>query len=109
MLRRLNKEVSECYARAESCAREAAEATTEGRREDLLRLQESWLTLALSYEFANRLEDFSKENSRRRAELYGNGKPEHRALSTPCEGQGSHSVVAEKTDGSRLGARLNPA
>jgi hypothetical protein len=61
MLRKLSKEVSECYARAEDCTRKAAEALTEERREDYLRLQQSWLNLALSYDFAERLLDFSKE------------------------------------------------
>jgi hypothetical protein len=32
------------------------------------------LNLALSYDFAERLQDFSEENSRRRAELYGDEK-----------------------------------
>jgi hypothetical protein len=61
MLRRLSKEASDCYAHAENCARKAAEATTEERRGDFLRLQQGWLNLALSYDFAERLRDFSKE------------------------------------------------
>jgi hypothetical protein len=67
MLRKLSKEVRECYARAEDCTRKAAEAIAEERREDYLRLQQSWLNLALSYDFAEglrdlRLRDFSKDS-----------------------------------------------
>jgi DNA-binding NarL/FixJ family response regulator len=72
MLRKLSKEVSDCYAHAEDCASKAAEACTQQHREALLRLKQSWLNLALSYEFAERLQDFAKENSRRRLEFYGN-------------------------------------
>jgi len=71
MLRQLSKEVSDCYAHAEVCARKAAEATADQSREDYLRVQRHWLTLARSYEFGERLRDFSKENNRRRAEFYG--------------------------------------
>jgi hypothetical protein len=69
MLRKLGGEMADCHAHAESCARKAAEATTDQERDDYLGLQQHWLTLARSYEFSERLDDFSKENTRRRAEF----------------------------------------
>lgn len=66
-------EVFHCRARAEECARKADEAFTEEMREEFLRLRQSWLNLARSYEFAERLLGFSKDNKRRRAEIYGIG------------------------------------
>jgi uncharacterized protein with PIN domain len=72
MLRKLSKEVGDCYAHAEECARKAKEAIFEELRNDYLRLQQSWLTLARSYEFAERLLDFSKENNKRRTEFHRN-------------------------------------
>jgi hypothetical protein len=70
MLRKLSEEVRSCLAHAEECERKAEVATSEKSRNDYLRLRQHWLTLANSHEFAERLLDFSKENNRRRAELY---------------------------------------
>ena len=69
MLRRLSKEISECYAHADDCARKAAEASSEELRDDFLRLQRSWLNLAHSYEFTERLTAFTRENERNRSIL----------------------------------------
>jgi hypothetical protein len=52
MLRSLSKEVRDCHAHGEDCARKAEIAFTDEHRDDLLRLQQSRLTLARSYEFA---------------------------------------------------------
>lgn len=71
MLRKLSKEVRDCYARAEECARKAKQVVNEELQKDYLRTQQSWLTVARSYEFVERLLNFSKENNRRRAEFYG--------------------------------------
>jgi hypothetical protein len=69
MLQKLSNEIADCYAHADSCARKAAEATTDHERDGYLGLQQNWLTLARSREFTERLGDFTKENSRRRAEF----------------------------------------
>jgi hypothetical protein len=69
MLRKLSNEIAECYAHAETCARKAAEATTDHERDGYLGLQQHWLTLARSREFTERLGDFTKENKRRLAEF----------------------------------------
>jgi hypothetical protein len=68
MLRKLSDEIADCHAHAQTCAQKAAEAPTDQDREDYLRLQQHWLTLARSYELGERLDDFSKENARRRHE-----------------------------------------
>jgi hypothetical protein len=66
MLRKLGDEVRACYAHADDCAHRAQGAHNDGMREGFLRLQKSWLTLARSYEFAEQLLDFPKENTRNR-------------------------------------------
>lgn len=68
MLRKLSNEIADCHAQAETCARKAAKAATDRERGDYLRLQQRWLTLARSYELEGRLDDFSKDNARRRHE-----------------------------------------
>jgi len=60
MLQGLSKEIRDCYARAEACARKAEQSFSEEMRADFLRLEQSWLTLARSYEFAVRLLDFTR-------------------------------------------------
>jgi hypothetical protein len=70
MLRKLSENVAHCYRHAEECRRKAEDAFTDEMREDFLRLEQSWLNLAHSYEFAERLIDFSKDNKQRRAEFY---------------------------------------
>jgi hypothetical protein len=69
MLRKLSNEIADCYAHAETCARNAAEATTDHERDGYLGLQQHWLTLARSREFTERLGDFTTDNARRRAEF----------------------------------------
>jgi hypothetical protein len=69
MLRKVSCEIADCHAHAKNCARKAAEATTHQERDDCLDLQQRWLTLARSYEISERLNDFSKENTQRRAEF----------------------------------------
>lgn len=76
MMRKLSQDVAECYARAEDCQRKAEQAFTADTQQDFLRLQQSWLNLARSYEFAERPLAFSKENNRRRVEIYGD-EPNH--------------------------------
>jgi hypothetical protein len=69
MLRKLSSEMADCHAHAETCARRAAWASTDNERDDYLDLQQHWLTLASSYEFSERSNDFSNKNTRRRAEF----------------------------------------
>src|SRR5690242_13191939 len=69
MLRQLSSEVRDCYARAEDCALRAAETTTDKARDDFLRLEQHWLTLARSLQFVERLRLFTADNNRRRGAL----------------------------------------
>jgi len=48
----LDKAIDECRAHAAHCARKAETALEQGVRDDFLRLTQSWLQLARSYEFA---------------------------------------------------------
>jgi hypothetical protein len=69
---RLSREARDCYACAEDCRLKAAEATTDRAREDFLRLEHHWLTLARNYEFLEQLGLFTVYNNQRRRELSQN-------------------------------------
>ena len=64
MLSNLSEQIRECLQHAENCARKAATQTDSKIREDFLELEQRWLFLARSYEFAERLGDFSDEAKR---------------------------------------------
>jgi hypothetical protein len=68
MLSDLSAEIRECYRHAENCARKAAAQTDAKLKSDFLDLEQRWLFLARSYEFTNRLTDFSDETKRRAAQ-----------------------------------------
>jgi hypothetical protein len=89
MLQKLSNEIADCYAHAETCARKAAEATTDHERDGYLGLQQHWLMLARSREFTERLGDFTKENARRRAEFDRKSASHHeyRLLTLNQDGQ----------------------
>jgi hypothetical protein len=69
MLRQLSREVRDCYAHAEDCALQAAEAATDKARDNFLCLEKSWLELARSYQFLEQLGSFTAHNKQRRGEL----------------------------------------
>ena len=73
MLHSLSSQIRDCYAHAEACARKAEAAFNNEMREDFLRLEKSWLTLARSYEFAVQLADYARENNRRSDAVFGVG------------------------------------
>ena len=54
MLQNLSKETRECYRLAEECRRLAQAALTEAGKADYLDMERRWLSLAHSYEFAER-------------------------------------------------------
>ncbi|MFY9692170.1 MAG: hypothetical protein WA776_16340 [Xanthobacteraceae bacterium] len=58
----LATEIDECREHAAHCARMAMTVGAEEVREDFLRLEQSWLQLARSYEFARRMMGDSKPN-----------------------------------------------
>jgi hypothetical protein len=59
MLRKLSNEIAECYRHANDCRRKADEAKIPTAKAELLEMERRWLFLAQSYEFTERLTDFS--------------------------------------------------
>jgi hypothetical protein len=51
----LIKEIEDCQAHAAHCARQATDAACPNIRQDFLRLEQSWLQLAHSYEVAQQI------------------------------------------------------
>jgi hypothetical protein len=61
VLKNLSKQIRECLQHAENCARKADAQTDPKIIADFLDLERRWLLLARSYEFTERLGDFSGE------------------------------------------------
>src|SRR5262249_37039981 len=61
MLQNLSEEIRECLRRAEECKRLSKTATSPSAIEDYLNMEHRWLTLARSYEFAERLSRFTEQ------------------------------------------------
>jgi hypothetical protein len=64
VLNNLSEQIRECYRHAEDCARKATSQTDPQTKADFLDLERRWLLLAQSYEFTERLHDFSGETKR---------------------------------------------
>jgi len=64
MLENLSEEIRECHRHAEDCARKAAAQSCPKLKQDFLDLEQRWLYLVRSYEFTERLTDFSGETTR---------------------------------------------
>jgi hypothetical protein len=60
MLLKLSNEISECYSRAVEARACAEGATDPSIRADYLAAEQRWLSLAHSYEFAERLSRFTQ-------------------------------------------------
>ena len=60
MLQNLSKDIRECYLHAEECKRHADTAMTPAAKSDFLDMEHRWLSLAHSYEFAERLSNFTE-------------------------------------------------
>jgi hypothetical protein len=58
MLQKLTEEIAECYAHASEC-RERAKGLDPVTKEDFLGMEGRWLSLAHSYELAERLSNFT--------------------------------------------------
>jgi hypothetical protein len=59
MLQKLSEDIRECYERAEQCRRAAETAGNPSAKGDFLDMEKRWLSLARSYEFAERLSSFT--------------------------------------------------
>jgi hypothetical protein len=60
MLQNLSQEIRECFRRAEECKRLTKTALTARAINDYLEMEQRWLALARSYEFAERLSNFTE-------------------------------------------------
>jgi hypothetical protein len=67
MLQKLNEEIAECYEHAVECRRRANETSDPGSRRDFLDMEQRWLQLAHSYQFAESLSNFTKPFRKRRS------------------------------------------
>jgi hypothetical protein len=59
MLQNLSEEIRECLRRAEECGRLSKTALNPSAIKDYLDMEQRWLNLARSYEFAERLPNFT--------------------------------------------------
>jgi hypothetical protein len=66
MLQKLSSEILECYRHVDECRQRAKEAFTDAARQDFLDMEQRWLSLARSYEFAERLSNFVEPFRKRR-------------------------------------------
>jgi hypothetical protein len=64
VLNNLSGDIRECLQHAEDCARKAAAQTDPKVKQDFLDMERRWLSLARSYEFTERISDFSDETKR---------------------------------------------
>jgi hypothetical protein len=74
MLNKLSEQIRECLEHAEECARKAAAQTDQKLKQDFLDKERRWLMLAQSYDFTERLSDFSDEAKRKAGNLYSDGQ-----------------------------------
>ena len=65
MLQNLSEQVRLCYERAAEAKERADETHDPEAKADFLNMERRWLLLARSYEFGERLDDFTRENSLR--------------------------------------------
>lgn len=73
MLNNISQQIRECLQHAEDCARQAAAQSCPKLKADFLDMERRWLFLARSYEFTERVSDFSGE-ANRRAKAHHAGK-----------------------------------
>jgi hypothetical protein len=69
VLNNLSAQVRECLRHAQDCARKAAAQTDPKLKNDFLDMERRWLSLARSYEFTERLTDFSHKTKQKADEL----------------------------------------
>jgi hypothetical protein len=93
MLQNLSEEIRECYLLAEQCRRWAETALTPSTEEDFLAMERRWLSLAHSYEFAERLSaftsPFSKSKQRKNKPLQLRPKLQEHAAGPKCCSSGA--------------------
>jgi hypothetical protein len=60
MLQNLSEQIRECLRRAEECKRLSKTALSTSAIKDYLDMEQRWLNLFRSYDFVERLSDFTK-------------------------------------------------
>ncbi len=65
MLKKISEEIADCFRHAAECRDRAEQTSDPEMKRDLLALERSWLFLASSYEFSERLSDFTDEAEHR--------------------------------------------
>jgi hypothetical protein len=68
MLQKLDADIRECHVRAAQCSERAKIQRDNWLKDELLRMEETWLQLAESYQFAQSLEAFLRDADRRKTE-----------------------------------------
>jgi hypothetical protein len=66
MLQKLDSEIRECYRHAAECSRRADESQDSFTKQEFLDAEKRWLCLAHSYEFAERLSNFTEPARRQK-------------------------------------------
>ena len=69
MLQKLDSEIGECYRHAAECSRRADESQDSFTKQYFLDAGKRWLCLARSYEFAERLSNFTEPTVRKPQKL----------------------------------------
>jgi hypothetical protein len=69
MLQKLNKELSECYGRALECRRRADDSSDPGSKQDFLDMEQRWIQLAHSYDFAECLSNFTAPSRKHKQQI----------------------------------------
>ena len=69
VLDNLSEQIRQCLQHAEECGRRAAVQNDAKLKQDFWVLERRWLSLARSYEFTQRLGDFSNETKRQTDKL----------------------------------------
>jgi len=73
MLNNLSEQIRQCLKHAEDCGCQAAAQTDQKLKQNFLDMERRWLVLAQSYDFTQRLGDFSDE-AKRKADNFNGGQ-----------------------------------
>jgi hypothetical protein len=65
MLRKLSQEIADCYRYAADCRRKADAASVPTEKQEFLDMERRWVFLARSYEFTERLTEFTRYSESR--------------------------------------------
>jgi hypothetical protein len=87
MLNNLSEQIRKCLEHAEDCAHKAAAQTDQKLKQDFLDLERRWLVLVQSYEFTQRLGDFSDEAKRKADNLHSDSPPRAAPITPLLQGQ----------------------